>query len=168
MPIIESHPMRLRRIVAGLSQQKLATLSGVSRATISQIEEGRTKRPPESVFTILGQFGGQSPEFIEREFARWMAATEKDVELSPRAQAALALPPSIVATYPSWNVWRSDIAPTPTAFASLLRVPRNTVAKYENNPNMSLPKSIMMALTTRFGVTPEYLQALMELPVDER
>lgn len=166
MAVIENHPIRQRRLRAGLTQQQLASKAGISRATVCQIEEGRTIAMNARVIRVLAKATGVTPHVVAEEYQTWR---DRDIteELSPRAKNALALPPDIVTRYPSWQVWRQDIAANPTKFASVLRVPRSTVVKYEDaHGHDALPKSIVTALGTRFKLSDEYIDALRNLDVD--
>lgn len=166
MAVIENHPIRQRRLRAGLTQQQLAAQAGISRATVCQIEEGRTIAMNDKVIRVLAEATHVPPATVAEEYLSWR---DEDVValLPPRAQNALALPPHVVKRYPSWKVWRNDIASNPTKFASLLRVPRSTVVKYEHSHNdEALPKSIVNALATHFGLSDEYIDALRNLDVE--
>ena len=56
----------------GLEMVELARLAGVSRATISQIEEGRTKKPNKKVVNVLSRMSGDSPETLAEKVEAWI------------------------------------------------------------------------------------------------
>lgn len=161
MPAIDSNPVRLRRLAMGLTQIELARRAGVTRATIAQIEEGRVKRPNKKVLGILATMGG--PQLLGDEYVAWL---NEDITqgISPRARNVLSLPPSFVAKYTSFGSWRNDVAGNPTAFSSLLRVPRSTVVKYEKG-EIAMPSSLYYALINRLNLSEQYVEELRKLNV---
>lgn len=75
--------LRSIRTLRGLSQRKLARLSGVANATISQIEAGKLnptvsllKRILDGVPTTLSEFFSDEPESADRVFFRASDLTE--------------------------------------------------------------------------------------------
>lgn len=53
------------RLEAGISQEKLAELSGLSRPYINQLESGRSKRPSaESLYKIARALNREMEEFF--------------------------------------------------------------------------------------------------------
>lgn len=145
----------------GLSQSELARLSGVTRATVAQIEEGRVKTPNASVIRILAKT--TTPGSLVEEYVLWKN-DEITEQLSPRARNVLLLPPSVVATYSSFPVWMKDVATNPTQFASLLKVPRSTVVKYLGG-SISMPSSLEYAFANRLKLSEEYIDAVRGLDV---
>lgn len=169
MPNYESHPLRLLRRRLGLEMKELARLAGVSRATVSQIEEGRTKRPNRRVVEVLSSRSGRSVDELYAQVDVWREAEAS--ELMPRRGAStLQLDPKLVSElYRSFAHWRGEFADNPTGFASLLRVNRMTVAKYERGEFVGgMPDSLAFALHSRLGLSVEYVQALEGLPVGKR
>lgn len=166
MPNYESHPLRRLRRAHGLEMKELARLAGVSRATVSQIEEGRTKHPNVRVVEVLSARSGVSVEELLGRVEVWRAASLD--ELMPRrAASTLQLEPSLVAElYPSFSRWRAEFADNPTHFASILRINRMTVAKYERGGFVGgMPDSLVRALVDRLGLSLDYVMALEGLPV---
>jgi transcriptional regulator with XRE-family HTH domain len=166
MPNYETHPLRVIRRRQGLEMKELARLAGVSRATVSQIEEGRTKRPNERVIAVLARLSGEDPKGLLERVVSWTGQQFEDL-VPRRAMTALQLPPEALRDlYPSFAAWRSEFADNPTRFASFLRINRLTVAKYERGGFVGgMPDSLVHALVARLGVSEEYLLALEELPV---
>lgn len=169
MPNYESHPLRLLRRRLGLEMKELARLAGVSRATVSQIEEGRTKRPNRRVVEVLAARSGRSVDELFAQVDVWRDAEAS--ELMPRRGAAtLQLEPKHLSQfYKSFAHWRGEFADNPTGFASLLRINRMTVAKYERGEFVGgMPDSLAFALHTRLNLSSEYVQALEGLAVGKR
>jgi DNA-binding XRE family transcriptional regulator len=53
MARIPNHPVRLARLQLGISQIQLAKMAGVNRAAITAIEDGRTKKPSDTILVPL-------------------------------------------------------------------------------------------------------------------
>lgn len=166
MPNYESHPLRKLRRLHGLEMKELARLAGVSRATVSQMEEGRVKRPNAKVVAVLSRLSGLP---VEELFARVEAWQKLSLdELMPRrGQSTLLLEPRLLAQfYRSFAHWRGEFADNPTSFASILRINRMTVAKYERGEFVGgMPDSLFAALSSRLGLSVDYVTALEQLPV---
>lgn len=163
MPAADDHPMRLRRIRAGLTQVDLAKMGGVTRNVIAQIEEGRVRKPNAKVVGALAAHMNTTPEQIFEEVHTWRS-TPTNTLLTLRALNALSLPPTYVAKYTNFLHWRRDIAPNPTSFASILRLPRATVIKYESG-EVAMPKPMVTALSSILGLSDEYIEELRKLDV---
>jgi transcriptional regulator with XRE-family HTH domain len=160
MPSVQDHPLRLLRIRTGLSQTALAEEAHVTRAAVAAIEEGRVRHPSPELIHALATRTGLSSTAIEEQLAAWRA---QKPALSNRAKNTLALPPYVLGQYESFGQWRADIAPTVTAFASLTKCPRSSVARYEKGELAQMPQPLINALYY-LGATPEYVSALMEVP----
>lgn len=168
MPNYKSHPLRVIRRRHGLEMKELARLCGVSRATISQIEEGRTKKPNVKVMEFLAGLDGVSVSVLEESVRDWRDAVL--LELLPRRSSAVLniAPGDLGLYYTSFKSWRSEFSDNPTHFASLLRINRMTVAKYERGGFVGgLPDSLARALSARLGLSDEYLSSLEELSIGE-
>lgn len=166
MPNYKSHPLRVIRRRHGLEMKELARRCGVSRATISQIEEGRTKKPNVRVVEFLAGVEGVSVESLFEAIEVWRDGAL--LELLPRSAASVLLiaPEDLPKFYSSFKAWRSEFSDNPTHFASLLRINRMTVAKYERGGFVGgLPDSLARALSARLGLSGEYLSSLEELPI---
>jgi len=165
MPNYEQHPMRVLRRRYGLEMVELARLAGVSRATVSQIEEGRTKKPNIKVVKVLSNYSGISPNTILDKVREWQETPSEEI-LPPRYRGLLSLTPdAVLDLYPSFEIWRKEISETPTHFASVLRINRLTVAKYERGQFVGgMPDTLAHALITRLGISDEYLSVLETLP----
>jgi transcriptional regulator with XRE-family HTH domain len=146
--------------------KELARLAGVSRATVSQIEEGRTKKPNDRVIAVLARLSGEDPAALLARVLSWTGQQFEDL-VPRRAMTALQLPPEALRDlYPSFAAWRAEFADNPTRFASFLRINRLTVAKYERGGFLGgMPDSLVRALVARLGVSEDYLLAIEELPV---
>lgn len=166
MPNYETHPLRVVRRRLGLEMKELARLAGVSRATVSQIEEGRTKRPNVAVLRVLSSRTGVSVDDLLLRVERWREVAPVEV-LPRRGAAVLGLEPEVLlGLYGSFEAWRRELSDNPTHFASLLRINRMTVAKYERGGFVGgMPDSLAHALVARLGVSDEYLLALEGLSV---
>lgn len=149
----------------GLEMVELARLAGVSRATISQIEEGRTKKPNKKVVLVLARMSGHSPDELFEKIEAWRNQTPETV-LPQRWKAVISLPAEAIGQfYPTFQHWRMELSENPTHFASVLRINRLTVAKYERGQFVGgMPDTLAHALSSRLGLTEEYLNALEQLP----
>lgn len=169
MPNYEAHPMRVLRRRHGLEMKELARLAGVSRATISQMEEGRVKRPNPKVVAVLSRLSGISPDDLTAKVEAWRSTSAGN--LIPRRGNATALlePRLLDQFYRSFSHWRGEFADNPTSFSSLLRINRMTVAKYERGEFVGgMPDSLFNALCTRLGLSDDYVTALEQLPTGDR
>lgn len=165
MPAADDHPIRLLRMRAGVSQSALAQAAGVTRATVAQIEEGRVKTVNRQVIASIARLARTDPSAVVDAVTVWQRKpTEKDA-LSLRAKNTLALPPHLVAQYRSFVQWRRDVAVTPTAFASLVKIPRTTLVKYERG-EVAMPKVLYRALNTQLGLPEDYIEELRKLDVN--
>lgn len=166
MPNYDSHPLRLLRRRHGLEMKELARLAGVSRATVSQIEEGRTKKPNVRVVAVLSRLSGVSVDELLERVDAWRS--KESAELLPRrGLAVLNLPAdALPGLYDSFGAWRGEFSDNPTHFASILRINRMTVAKYERGEFVGgMPDSLAYALVARLGLSDEYVDALGGLSV---
>lgn len=175
MPTIESHPLRIARIRAGLSAERLGQLAGVSRGAINALEQGRIKKPRDEVVIALASANGVAPELLWGLYSKWLQGFERssaealrEVEstLNVRARAVLALPPEMVLRYGSFKSWRREVHPSVAGFASLLRVSATSLRRFEAGA-VSMPKSLMKALMTVLRLSDEYVEALMSLENDD-
>lgn len=165
MPNYETHPLRTIRRMHGLEMVELARLAGVSRATISQIEEGRTKKPNKKVVLVLARMSGHSPEELFQKIDAWRTQTPETV-LPQRWKAVISLSADEVPKfYRTFKDWRMELSENPTHFASVLRINRLTVAKYERGQFVGgMPDTLAHALASRLGLSEDYLNALESLP----
>ena len=162
MPIVQDHPLRLRRLRMGVSQNELARRAQVSRSVIAQIEEGRILKPNERVLEVISTHTHTPIAQLREEVERWH---EREVTPeSRRAQFALSMPAEYVGKYRSYDQWRADIAENVTQLSTLLRVSRNTILAFERGETRSMPKSMVNALYNRLGLNDEYVAAVLALP----
>ena len=165
MPRFEDHPIRLRRVRAGLGQARLAQVTSLHRSTISALEEGRVREPDAATVDAIATAVGVFPEDLHRELADWWSKREAERPLlSATGKAALAGGPNYARSCRSFAEWRSRFAPSPTSFASMLGVNRAVVAGYERGiRERGMPETLQHALTSRLGVSDGTLIALMAL-----
>lgn len=167
MARIADHPLRIARLKAGLSQLELAKRAGVQRSAISAIEDGRTKKPTERLLGVVAPLLDMEIAELENDIQVWL---NKPLEppVKPSAVNLMAIPPYVLGQYyKSFKQWREEIAPTPTALASMLRLNPATVRDYENGKMERLPDTLAAALFSAFekhGFSGEYLAALEALP----
>lgn len=166
MPRIDDHPVVMARLQAGVSRVALADALGVNRSTIAAIEEGRTQAPTEATLLHMDRALGLRPGTLNTRMSTWRAdRVGQPVKLTLEARAILSRGPDEVARYDSFSAWRAKIAPTATAFSSLLGMNHTVVARYENGIRVKgMPDMLAHALMAKLEVTPEYLQALKRLP----
>jgi transcriptional regulator with XRE-family HTH domain len=167
MARIADHPLRLARLKAKLSQNELAQRAGVQRSAISAIEDGRTRQPTERLIATLASFLDMSPDELSQEIQEW-ADRPLRPSLRQSAQNLMLIPPYTLAQYyRSFTQWRSEVAPSPTAFASMLRINPAIVRDYENGKYKTLPDGLsgkMLEAFEPYGFSPDYLVALEGLP----
>jgi transcriptional regulator with XRE-family HTH domain len=167
MARIPNHPIRLARIQAGLSQVELARAAGVNRAAITAIEDGRTKRPDDR---ILGTLAARM-DIPVAELAQQVEAfltQPLSVAVPPAVENLMLIPPYTLSQYyKTFRDWRREIAKTPTALASMLRVNPAVISRYEAGKLSSFPELLSRQLLEAFkpyGMTPEYIVELEKLP----
>lgn len=162
MPIVQDHPLRLRRLRMGVSQNELARRAGVSRSIIAQIEEGRVTTPNDRVLEAISVHTHTPIQQLREEVRAWGERQVKPT--SQRAEFALAMPAEFVQKYASYDQWRRDIAENVTQLSTLLRVSRNTIDAFEKGQTRSMPKSMVNALYNRLGLSDDYVAAVLALP----
>jgi transcriptional regulator with XRE-family HTH domain len=167
MARIANHPVRLARLQLGLSQVTLASRAGVNRAAITAIEDGRTKRPDEKILVVLANGLGSS---VDELLDKCLKFSNEPLSLdAPPAVANLMLIPPYTLSqyYKTFKQWRLEIAKTPTALASMLRVNPAVVSRYEAGLLSTFPEILSRKLVEAFkpyGMTPEYMVELEKLP----
>lgn len=166
MARIPNHPIRLARIQAGLSQVELARAAGVNRAAITAIEDGRTKRPDDR---ILGTLAARM-DIPVAELAQQVEAfltQPLSVAVPPAVENLMLIPPYTLSQYyKTFRDWRREIAKTPTALASMLRVNPAVISRYEAGKLSGFPELLSRQLLEAFkpyGMTPEYIVELEKL-----
>ena len=171
MPTIETHPLRIARIRAGLTAEKLGELAGVSRGAINALEQGRIKTPRKTLIVALAHANGIAPERLQELYDAWLlgfeqstatAFAEVESNLSPKARGVLALSPDVVRRYGSFKAWRVEVHPSVAGFASLLHVSATTLRRFEQG-DISMPKPLLRALSKVLRLSDDYVEALMEL-----
>jgi len=164
MARIADHPLRIARLKAGLSQLELAKRAGVQRSAVSAIEDGRTRRPTERLIGTLANHLGMETQELDQEIQAWLDKPLAPA-LKPSAENLLLIPPyTLPQYYRSFAQWRSEIAPTQTAFASMLRINPAIIRDYENGKLQRMPDGLSGKLMEAFKLDPEYLVALEGLP----
>jgi len=164
MARITDHPVRLARIQAGLSQNVLANKAGIHRSALTAIEDGRTKRPtPQLIGTLAAILDIPTTE-LERQIDEWLNKPLTP-NLKPSAKNLMEIPPYVLGQYyVSFSQWRAEIAPTQTAFASMLRINPAIVRDYESGKYLNMPDGLSGKMMQAFGIDGEYLVALEGLP----
>lgn len=163
MARIADHPLRIARLKAGLSQLELAKRAGVQRSAVSAIEDGRTRRPTERLIGTLANILSMAPDELEQEIQAWLQKP-LNPNLKPAAENLMLIPPyTLQQYYRSFSQWRAEIAPTQTAFASMLRINPAIVRDYENGKLQRMPDGLSAKLIEAFKLSPDYLVALEEI-----
>lgn len=164
MARISDHPIRLARITAGLSQNQLATKAGVHRSALTAIEDGRTRRPSKALLGTIASILDIPESHLESEIEKWLSNPQL-TNLTPAAKNLLEVPPYVLNQYyPTFATWRKELAKTPTAFASMLRINPATVRDYESGKTQTMPDVMSGRLLTVVGISAEYLVELEGLP----
>lgn len=165
MPRIDSHPLYLLRLRAGISRSALADRIGVTRQTIAAIEEGRTNHPTPQTLQQIDRVLGVRPGTLTHQMEVWRRArAAAGVQLSLMQRAMLSQPAADVKRFRSFADWRARFAPNPTAFASMLGLNHTVVARYEQGiREKGMPDTLAHALLTVLGVREDYLVALKQL-----
>lgn len=168
---IDDHPLRIARIKAGLTAEKLGELAGVSRGTVNALEQGRIRTPRPAIVRELAERNGMTPERLLGFYDAWLEQFEAQTQeahaktlsqLSPKARAVLALSPEIVPRYGSFTAWRRDVMPSAASFASLLLLSATTLRRFEKG-EIPMPKPLIRALSNGLRLSDEYIAALMTL-----
>lgn len=166
MARIPNHPIRLARIQAGLSQVELARAAGVNRAAITAIEDGRTKRPDDRILgTLAARMDIPAAELAQQVEA--FLTQPLSVAVPPAVENLMLIPPYTLSQYyKTFRDWRREIAKTPTALASMLRVNPAVISRYEAGKLSGFPELLSRQLLEAFkpyGMTPEYIVELEKL-----
>jgi transcriptional regulator with XRE-family HTH domain len=147
-----------------LTQGELAFFAGVSRGAICQLEEGRTQSVNPGILRALAERLYDSEESLADKFEKFKSSRGAH-RLDARAMNALSLPVEFIHRYRGFRQWRQDVAPSATALASMLKTNRSQVVRFENG-EIPMPKAVYRGLIREFGLSEEYVAALMLL--DER
>lgn len=167
MARIPNHPVRLARLEAGFSQVELARLAGVNRAAVTAIEDGRTKRPSDA---ILAPLALKLSTTIEELKDRCLTFSSEPLAIEPPPAVAnlMLIPPYTLGQYyRTFRQWRMEIAKTPTALASMLRINPAVISRYEAGRLSGFPELLSRQLLEAFkpyGMTSEYVVELEKLP----
>lgn len=167
MARISNHPIRLARLQLGLSQVELAKRAGVNRAAVTAIEDGRTKTPSDAILEPLANGLGITIEELKEQSLAF-ARAPLEVEAPPAVANLMLIPPYTLGQYyKSFKQWRIDVAKTPTALASMLRVNPAVVARYEAGEMSAFPEILSRKLLEAFkpyGMSVDYVVELEKLP----
>lgn len=167
MARINNHPIRLARLQLGISQVELAKRAGVNRAAVTAIEDGRTKTPSDAILTPLALGLGTTIEELRQKCTEF-ASAPLEVKVPPAVANLMIIPPYTLSQYyPNFKSWRREIAKTPTALASMLRVNPAVVSRYEDGKMQGFPEALSRKLLEAFqphGMTAEYVVELEKLP----
>lgn len=164
---INNHPVRLARLQLGISQVELAKKAGVNRAAVTAIEDGRTKNPSDTILLPLAAGLGITIEDLRIQ-CKEFASAPIEIEAPPAVQNLMIIPPYTLSQYyKSFKQWRSEIAKTPTALASMLRVNPAVVSRYESGEMQAFPEVLSRKLLEAFkpyGMSADYIVELEKLP----
>jgi transcriptional regulator with XRE-family HTH domain len=164
---INNHPVRLARLQLGLSQVELANKAGVNRAAVTAIEDGRTKVPSDTILAPLASGLGIAVDELKAQ-CREFATAPIAIDAPPAVQNLMIIPPYTLSQYyKSFKQWRSEIAKTPTALASMLRVNPAVVSRYESGEMKAFPELLSRRLLEAFkpyGMSADYIVELEKLP----
>lgn len=167
MARIPNHPMRLARLEAGISQVQLAKLAGVNRAAVTAIEDGRTKTPSDTILAPLA-VKLDIPVSVLKDRCITFSKEPLDIKAPPAVSNLMLIPPyTLNQYYPNFTAWRREIAKTPTALASMLRINPAVISRYEAGQLAGFPELLSRRLLEAFGsygMTPEYVIELEKLP----
>ena len=167
MARIPNHPLRLARIEAGLSQVQLAKLAKVNRAAITAIEDGRTKRPSDAILSPLAIKLGISVDELRQRCENFIDAP-LEIKIPPAVENLMLIPPyTLNQYYKTFSQWRREIAKTPTALASMLRINPAVISRYEAGRLSGFPELLSRNLLEAFkpyGMSGEYIVELEKLP----
>ena len=158
---IVDHPVRLCRLELGWSQVELASRAGVNRSAVTAVEDGRTRMPSDRVLEVLSDGLGVSVGELRARIVGWLGV---GAQVKSSVANVLAIPPYLLGQYyPSFRVWRGDVARSVTELGSLLRVNPAVVSRYEAGL-VGFPEVVSKRLVERLGCSAEYVVALEGLP----
>lgn len=167
MARIPDHPVRLARLQLRLSQNQLADRAGVNRAAVTAIEDGRTKKPSTQILTVLANGLDVPIEDLQKQVDDYMNQPIS-VQAKPAVQNLMLIPPYTLSQYyKSFREWRTEIAKTPTALASMLHMNPAIISRYEDGLLQNFPETLSKKLIEAFGqygLTAEYVVELEKLP----
>lgn len=167
MARIADHPLRLARLQLGISQVELAKLAGVNRAAVTAIEDGRTKTPSDAILAPLAVKLNLDISVLKDSCVTF-SKEPISIDAPPAVANLMVIPPYTLSQYyRSFKQWRSEIAKTPTALASMLRINPAVISRYEAGEMQAFPETLSRKLLEAFksyGMTPEYIIELEKLP----
>lgn len=164
MPIDISHPLVRARVAAGMGAAELARETGLHRSTISAIEEGRSREVTPDVAVDIDRALGRARGTLAAEMAEYNTRGHKLVPSVQQRSILLMSPTQLHIRFTTFSQWREIFAPTPTSFASLLRVNRAVVDAYESGRRKrGMSQALTHAIMDYLEVPYEYVLALGEL-----
>jgi transcriptional regulator with XRE-family HTH domain len=164
MPKQVSHPVVQSRILRGLSQTDVAERAFISRSSLIAIEEGRTRTLKKQTAIDLERVLLMPVGALQSAMDRWFAERNPRDGVTNAGRALLGATPSALAYYETFRNWRKLIAPSVTAFASLIGVNRALVDGYEKGiRDNGMSVTLMHHIQTALQLSPEYVRALSEL-----
>lgn len=171
MARISDHPVRLARLRSSMTQAELAKRAGVQRSAITAIEDGRTKSPSEAVLAVLAAATNTPVLELQNVIRTWLEKSATP-DVKPAVANLMAIPPYVLGQYyRSFTQWRKEIAPSPTALASMLRLNAAVVSRYEaGDYKRGMPEVLSSKLLKAFGaygMNTDYILELEKLPAHE-
>lgn len=163
------HPLVVARTRAGLSQSELARRAGLSRLTVSKIENAATRTlERETAVRLEGALGRSLDDLLQHQINGWFAHLNPAHHLSAAQRSMLHLSPEGLAErFSSFRGWRQTIAPSVEFFTALIQVHRRTVEDYEKGIRVNGMPSTLAHGLLRLGISDEYLTMLRRLPPTE-
>lgn len=144
------NPIAARRKWLGLTQERLADLSGLTRQSVTEVECGLYRKPPEPLLKALSS-SERDAHLLGKEYATWVALRRQTNEYLFREDR----------TYQSFQDLIDDVGRSLRGFCKALVIQRSIVQTYlQTGGNWEVIESCLWAV----GLGSDYTDWLRRLP----
>lgn len=142
------NPIKIRRLLAGWTQDQLAAYAGVTHDNVVRNEQGLFNSPSPAVLEALVTYTGDSEQKIKNEYTAWIAHKRRSEPIRTLVKRNIHFNGASDLPSHPFYLWRTSIAPgvSRIGFCQMLCVHPATVLKYETGQQRPMPSQIFTAL----------------------
>lgn len=145
-----ANPLQHRRKWLGLSQGRLAELSGLTRQTVTEVEAGLYRKPPDSLLKALSSSESDARRLLV-DYASWVSIKRRDNEYLFREDYDLS----------SFQQFVEEVGGSLRGFCRALVIQRSLVQSYlSSGANWELIENCLWHVS----LSSEFTRFLKELP----